>query len=441
MKKWLQNHSNVMLLAFIILLGLTGALSADINKVVYVVSLIIFLLCYFKELTSGIRQQPYIRNYFRILIFFVLFGILLIVIWSFLPNKYNIKPTYGGVEELLFNYTLLPLFCYAMGMHVSQRKFEQVMVTFGCCTVLSGFFLLFAYFDFHLFLNSPIVFFQNVLQCRFTECESPVSWIEVFCKDYSFFPTLGALVVVPFVTKYKGWKQLLVIAVVLLNTFFLFLTVNRGTIIGFFIAISLVFFRAVYTFQWKKKLIYTAGFFAVCGIAIYIIPQSIKVRFVEMYNESCLFFEAGHTTGSVSSRLNIWETLLTHVDSFWLFGDGPIYATNKLRIYLTEAGFESYVQLGFIYHNQYLTYFHHYGIIGLLFLPAMLLYPIYVMVRRRQFSVTLASILILFLFALLEDRYLGKAKVVSLLFFVYFSFFQVEKWKKVEVNGKRNRGV
>jgi hypothetical protein len=432
MNTCIQRYSDAILLLFTISLGLTGSLSADINKVVYVLGVLALLPCLYRALKGRMSEHCYERRYLRLLMLFVAYGILLIVVWTFLPNRYDLKPTYGGIEELVFNYALLPLFCYAVGLNVSQKGFERAMVAFGCCTALNGFFLLFAYFDLATLVDTPSTFFSEVLRCRFTGCESRISWVDVFVKDYSFFPALGVLCIIPFAMRLSGWQRWLAAMVALLNVFFLLLTINRGTMVGFFTALLLIFFYSLRHLQWKSKMGYGLLFLVLCYSVVVFMPQSIKVRFADMCSESYLFFKEGHYTGSVSSRLTIWKTLMNHVGSFWLFGDGPIYATNKLRIYLTEAGFDGYVQSGFIYHSQYLAYFHHYGIVGLLFLPAALLYPIYATICRLQFSITLASILILFLFALLEDRYLGKAKVTPLLFFVYFSFFQVSKWRHRE---------
>ncbi|MDR0692456.1 MAG: O-antigen ligase family protein [Prevotellaceae bacterium] len=292
--------------------------------------------------------------------------------------------------------------------------------------------MLYAHFGVVQLFQSPIVYIENVLQCRFTGCDSQIGWVDVFLKNYSFFPALGAWVAIPFAHKFRGWRKVGIIVLIVLNTCFLCFTINRGTIIGFALSIVLLLFYALRTIPWKKKIGWIFVFIALCSLLTLLLPQHIKVRFAEMASEFNLFFTTGHDSGSVSIRLTIWKTLLGHANEFWLFGDGPIYATDKLWIYLSDAGYQHYIDNGYIYHSQYLTYFHHFGVIGLLFLPVALLYPIYAMIRYRQVSITLIGIIVLFFVALIDDRYLGNPKTAQLLFFIYFSFFQREKWRHVE---------
>ncbi|GHT81731.1 hypothetical protein FACS189467_6290 [Bacteroidia bacterium] len=252
-KNWLQQNTPVLLLLFVLAVGLTGAINADVSKVIYGLSLVAFLIFCFNDIKLWIQQHSEAKTYFKILVFFTLYGFLLIAVWSFLPNKYNLKPTYGGIEELLFNYVLVPFFSLVIGLYLNQKMFERAMMLFSVCTALSGLFLLFVYFDLHILLNTPAVFFDNVLQCRFMSCGNRVSWIAILLKDYSFFPALGALVAAPFIVKYKGWYKLLAIVLLLINTLLLFLTINRGTIIGFVLALLIMFFYSLRILGGGKK--------------------------------------------------------------------------------------------------------------------------------------------------------------------------------------------
>jgi hypothetical protein len=432
MKKQWKEKSGWLLLLFIAVVGLAEPMIANVGKILYTSLLAAFGFLYIDEIKAWLREHIYEKTYLTILSIFVFYGFLLIIIWHFLPNPHHIPPSYQNIEELLYNYLLLPVFCILAGLYTTQKLFERTMLLFSACTVLSGLFLLYAHFDITQLFQSPITFIKHVLQCRFTGCDSRIGWVNVFLKNYSFFPAMGALVAIPFVHKFRGWPRAGVIVLVLLNTCFLLFTVNRGTIIGFTLAIVLLFFYTIRGVSWKKKVIWSFVFIALSSILILLLPQHIKTRFVEMVTEIKLFFSTGHDSGSASIRLTIWEILFTHADEFWLFGAGPIYATDKLWLYFSDAGYQHYIDNGYIYHSQYLTYFHHFGIIGLLFLPIALLYPVYIMIRHRQISITLIGILVLFFMALIEDRYLGNPKTAQLLFFIYFSLFQREKWRCIE---------
>jgi O-antigen ligase len=149
-------------------------------------------------------------------------------------------------------------------------------------------------------------------------------------------------------------------------------------------------------------------------------------------SESKAFVREEHDSGSTSIRLTIWKVQLSHVKEFWLFGEGPIYAKKRFGDYLIKAGYQRYVDTGYVYHNQYLAEFHYYGVAGLFFLTFLLFYPLYSSLRRRRFSMALTAITVVFAIALMEDRYLSKDMVAALLFMLYFSFFQVDKWRFLE---------
>jgi O-antigen ligase len=237
---------------------------------------------------------------------------------------------------------------------------------------------------------------------------------------------------IPFAIKYRGLKRWLVALISLVNACLLMFTINRGTMIGFCMALVLM---AIY-FSWKlvlyKKMIALLCMIAAVMLIVEFMPQEIKIRFLLMISDGEAFIQEGYDNGSVSTRLKIWEILMSHKQDFWLFGDGPLYGSDCLRDYFVEAGYERYVNYGFVYHNQYLAYFHHYGILGLLFLPFLLFYPLYAMIRYCRFSVTLTAIIIVFAFACIEDRYLGKTMVAAILFVFFFSYFQLDKWRCVE---------
>ncbi len=436
MKDFLLRHS-WLFLAFMVVLGLTGPVTVDVVKGIYLLVVVLFFVVYRKELLVWCHSRVGELGYMKGLLFFVFYGLALVLIWSALPNKYDLHPSYSCVEELMSNYLFMPLFCLLIGQQLSQRNFERGMILFSLCTVLSGFFLLYAYFDISLLFASPVEFFRGVLSCRFLDCGSRVLNLSVFLKDYSFYPTLGALLIVPFVVKYKGWKRFAFVALFLFNSLFLFLTINRGTMLGYACALLIMILYFLRTLSWKQKTVTAFVIVAVSVFVLLLLPQSITTRFGEISSESSAFFESGHNSGSVSIRLTIWKVLLSHVREFWLFGDGPIYATSHLRTYLVEAGYQDYVDSGFIYHNQYLAYFHQYGIVGLLLVPFVLFYPLYHMLRFRKFSVILLVIIVVFALALMEDRYWGKDKVMMLLSVFYLSFFQLDKWRSLENSSKK----
>jgi hypothetical protein len=432
MKAWFEAKNRWLLWLFIAAVGLIEPILPNTGRTILTLYLAIFGFLYIREIKAWIRQYVYDKTYLMILSFFALYGFLLIIIWLFLPNPDHLLPSYANIEELMFNYLLLPFFCILIGLHITQKVFERSMLLFSTCTALFGIFLLYAYFDMSLLFQSPGAFIEKVFQSRFTGGDSRISWVNVFLKNYSFFPTLGALVAIPFVRKLQGWYKLGVIALVAFNILWLSFTINRGTIIGFILAAILLFIYAIRAVSWRKKVAWSFVSIALCGLLILLLPQHVKARFAEMIVEIKLFFTTGHDSGSTSIRLTIWQILLDHTDEFWLFGASPIYATSKLWLYFSDSGYQHYIDSGLIYHSQYLTYFHHFGIIGLLFLPVALFYPIYVLIRQRQISITVIGILIIFIVALVEDRYLGNAKTATLLFFIYFSFFQREKWRHIE---------
>ena len=432
MKTFFIRHS-WLLFVFLSVLALVGPMSSGFSKVLCVLCVPTFMVMYKEELRALYRERTAERYYLYGILFFCLYVFVQVVVWSFLPDKYGYKPTYGAIEEFLFAYLLLSLMAWVMGVGLTQKMFERIMVSFGLCTVLGGVFLLWAYLDMSLLWKSPSAFFSNVLQCRFLDCGSEkFPSMTIFLKDYSFYPTFGSLLLIPLAIKREGVKRWLLILLSILNACFLVFTINRGTMLGFGVALVLMAVYFTRKLAWRKKMLAVLCIAAAMALVVAVLPQSIKVRFVEMVSESNAFFKEGHDSGSASIRLTIWKTLLSHTKEFWLFGEGPLYGTNRLRAYLSEAGYQHYIDCGYIYHNQYLAYFHHYGIIGLLFLPFLLFYPLYAMWRNRCFSVTLASIIIVFAIALMEDRYLGKAAVAALLFILYFSFFQVDKWRFLE---------
>ncbi len=433
MKNFLTKNSWI-LLVFVAVLGLVGPASVAANRAIQLLVILLFGVLYRGEMRAWYKEHAASRLYIKALFLFALYGLVLTAVWSLLPNPGGLRASYRDVEELLLAYVVMPLFCVAMSVGLSQKNFERAMLLFGVSTALGGVWLLCAYFDVSALFKTPTAFLNNVLSCRLFGCGTKHEWLSVFLKDYSFYPSLGALVLVPFFVNGRGAKRILAALFFAVNVLFLFLTINRGTMLSFGLALLLTvayFLRRLRSWQkvgWALCLVLAAV------LLVYMLPQSVKLRFAEIFTEGEAFFASGHDTGSVSTRLKIWEVLLSHVKEFWLFGDGPIYANSQLQQYLIEAGYQRYVDQGFIYHNQYLAYFHHYGVLGLLFMLFLLFYPLYASIRKNSYSVTLAAIVILFAVAQMEDRYIGADKVAMLMFFVYFSFFHVDKWRAVEKN-------
>ncbi|MDR2908136.1 MAG: O-antigen ligase family protein [Bacteroidales bacterium] len=432
MKSFLIRY-NWFLWAFLCTLALIGPIHAGFYKVVCLLIVPTFIVLYYKELKVWYHEHPAERHYFYGILIFCLYVFLQVAVWSFLPNKYNYEPSYGAIEEFLFTYLLLALLAWVLGVGLTQKMFECIIIAFGVCTALGGMFLLWAYFDLSQLLESPKILISQVLACRFTGCVSTkFPELTVFLKDYSFYPTLGALLLIPFAVKYKGAKRWLIALLALINACLLIFTINRGTIIGFSIALVLMVIYFSWKLVWYKKMTALLCVIATVVLIVEFMPQEIKMRFLQMIRESEAFIQEEHDSGSISARLKMWEILLSHKQDFWLLGEGPLYGTDRLRAYFMEADYQYYVDMGFVYHNQYLAYFHHYGILGLLFLPFLLFYPLYAMIRYRRFSVTLTAIIIIFAFACIEDRYLGKTMVEAVLFVFFFSYFQLDKWRYIE---------
>ncbi len=431
MKEFFLKHS-WLFFVFIAALGFIGPITIDAAKGIYLLTTVSFLVLYRHELLAWYRSHASEQLYLKGLLFFVLYGLVLVLVWLLLPNKYALRPSYSCLEELMSNYLFMPLFCILIGQGLTQKNFERGMMLFSLGTALCSIFLLCVHYDMLQLFSAPAAFFNNVFSCRFLNCGSSMFGAPIFLKDYSFYPALGALMVVPFMVRYGGAKRLAFATLFLLNTLFLFLTVNRGTMVGFGLSLLLMFFYFLRIFSWQKRLVASLAIVTMVAVVVLMLPQSVKGRFVEIVSEGRAFFQSGHDSGSVSTRLTIWKVLLSHVKEFWLFGEGPMYATERLRMYFAEAGYQHYTDMGFVYHNQYLAYFHQYGLVGLLAMLFFLLYPLYATLCTRRFSIVLLSIIIIFAVAMMEDRYLGKNKVTMLLFLYYFSFFQVDKWRAIE---------
>jgi len=209
----LETSHKFLFYLFIASLGLIYPLNiSEPSKAIYLFCLLVFGVAYFSDWKRWLCEHPDERRYLMGITLFVLYGLALILIWKyFVPdNPYGLRKRYGDAEDLLLYYLALPLFCSIIGLRLSQKTFERAMIFFSAATVLSGVFLLFAYHDIKLLFDAPVAFFKEVLQTRFTDCESKISWINVFLKDYSFFPALGILVSIPFAIKFSGWRKTLV---------------------------------------------------------------------------------------------------------------------------------------------------------------------------------------------------------------------------------------
>ena len=431
MKSFLTRHS-WLLFVFLCTLAFIAPVSIAFTKVMSVLVVPTFMVVYRQELKIWLREHIAERCYLKGVLLFGLFVFIQVAIWSLLPNKYGYKPSYSALEESLLAYIFIPLLALVMGVGLTQKMFERAIMAFGLCTALGGILLLYLNFDMSQLLNSPTAFFSQVMECRFLGCEGKFPHLKVFLKDYSFYPTLGSLLLIPLVLKRKGAKRWLLVLLSALNALFLLFTNNKGTMVGFSAALVLMAVYFTRELAWRKRVFAALCIAAAMVLVVVVLPQSVKERFCDVVSESKAFVREKHDSGSTSIRLTIWKIQLSHVKEFWLFGEGSLYATNRLRAYLVEANYQNYVNAGYIYHNQYLAYFHAYGLIGLLFLLFLLFYPLYAMLRYRNFSMMLTTVIVVFAIALMEDRYLGKDMVAALLFMLYFSFFQVDKWRFLE---------
>lgn len=412
---------------FTISLGFIAPISIDIPKVILCITLLWGLIFFRHELKQYLQQNTLQRIYVYGVLGFCGYGLLLVLLFTVIPNSHHIKPTFAPIENLTFTYLVYFLFSLLVAIKITQKQINHFVIIFIVGTTCSGLFLLYNYHGFSNLLNNPTEYFQSVFNARFMTAQSRFGFVDVFIKNYTFYPAFAAIFSLVFLFRSRKRYILFFLSTFLLNTFLIFFTLNRDGVLSLAIVIPVILIYYFFKVSTTKKLLLT-GITILTIITIYItFPASLKVRLHEMTTESSLFFKEGHNTGSTSIRLTIWKTVLQHSPDFWLFGDGPVYANKKLHQYFIESGHQFYADSGFIHHNGYLYHFHHYGIFGLLFLLFFFLYPCYIMFKRKYFSITLCCIIIFFLLMLTTDTYLSKGSAQIILFWMYLFTFLMSK--------------
>ncbi|MGL4909406.1 MAG: O-antigen ligase family protein [Bacteroidales bacterium] len=428
---------SILVFSFIVSLGLIAPVIVDPSKIILGIGLLFSLFYFRTDLLLFLKQKSLERVYLIGTLSFAIYGLLLVIIFAISPNSHGLKPTFSPIEHILFAFVLYPLFTFFTAKNISQQQFNRIIFVFIIGNVLAGFFLLYNYHGFLKLFQSPSEYFLQVFSKRFMIGEGKFAFANPFVKHYTFY--VGIAAILSLLLTFRAKKSLVIWSLMLFlcNLLFLLFTLNKDGILALVLIAPIILGYYFTRLSFQKKILLPLTFCVGVGLVSFLLPNSLKIRFHEMTTEIKAFQSEGHDSGSTSIRLTIWKILIQHSPDYCLFGDGPIYANKKLHQYFKERGYQSYIDATHIHHNDYFYFFHHYGIIGLLFLFFLLGYSFYFMAKSRKFSISIFSINLFFLIMLMADTYCAKSQSMIMLFWIYLGVFAFPKWIEFEKYTKK----
>jgi O-antigen ligase len=226
-----------------------------------------------------------------------------------------------------------------------------------------------------------------------------------------------------FTSSPKKLKYLISVLIVYLGVFSFLLSSKSGLITFVFIFVTGIFFIMKKSL---KSFLILSVLIGVLGLVL--LRNDRFIQFKNVVIEQFSVSDTKHTNATESSneRLTIWKTSLTVLKENWLFGVGAgdvKYVLNKRYPSSFAVGKEKL----FNAHNQFLETWLATGIIGLLILIFMLIWPFYLGIRNKDF-LSIGFSMILMVNFMVESVLNSQAGILFFAFFFMLVTLRNEKF-------------
>ena len=317
--------------------------------------------------------------------------------------------SYGGFDKTKKNFvhSVLTLCLLAIALFCLFVAFQLSYEKTGSLVDLDSSFFVYNQLTFVVFLQ-PLYFSLFILFVM-------VVWQNRLLDDWNEF---------------SQWEKRFWVAVQIFFLVFLFLLSSRMSILAY---MAWAILRTAVLFVKRKKRVLAVGLIAVeflVGLVLLTQIDVNKTRFSEAVNPESNY-ETDRYAGR-SLRIEKWKCSFETWQQSPVFGVGTGDENDELLKCFKAKEIHSAVKFGYNSHNQYLSTLTQVGILGLILLLAMVLYPIYMGFKNKDLTI-LGIGLIFFLC-------IGSETMLSRRFGVLYCVLIMSVWL-VGLNGSEKRNI
>lgn len=327
----------------------------------------------------------------------------------------------------------LPILLFPIFFSIIRGQYENAVPRILKILVLSA-----------LGYSSFLILFAFYRQLNFSPDFSNINWYFFAYRDFTavlnIHPTyLGMYNCLAFsVIAYNVFKRNKLlpsdIVSILILTVVIILAGSRISLICQILIFCYLLFSNFTRIGRKPKLLFLL-FFIVVPTMIFTYVPIAKERMVDMtfgLKETYAYAKYGENVkyaGSIAPRLELWKCALEAASNNYVFGNGFGNTQKLLNECYKSKGFDHYAQLNYQTHNQYLSSFARGGIMGLGVILIVLLFPLFLAIKNKNYLYV--SFLIIILVCCLTENVLNRH--FGIVFYAFFnSLFYFIPNKKLE---------
>lgn len=354
------------------------------------ISFIFNLKCDFATFRQDIRRE------WRYLII-PLVGVIYLLLHYLLSHFWfhvEIKPAWGIVELLILYFFFVPLYVLSARSYITTSLLRLFLVALCWGILLFNFVELFYLAGLTLFTDTSTVL-KTLYAARFG---GNIEFLggQVYLEAQALYLCISALIGYFFILKNISKKEMrcdliTYLVIFILSLIFLSFTVTKSSILAFLggcIFLSVVYFRKMS----QSRLLILGGViiaFMLCGYLW--MPDAYVERVKQAEQEIQNVRNGEFSGGSIVPRIGLFKENFEHLNEFGILGLG-VYKSNMTRNWYESS---SYNISGITNaHNSFIEFWLIGGIAGLLFILYYFFYPIWIMLKKKEFSFLMLAIIV-----------------------------------------------
>lgn len=379
--------------------------------------------------TQSVKREKY---YLLLPCVFFLYMLGHTVISRFLVGD-GVKPSYGIFETLILFFIVIPLYVLSMKKWMTASLLRRGMLFFCIGVLVFSIAALFQLTGKSIFTDTLNVL-DAVYQGRFGGNKTSIFGGFMMLEAQAM--VLGVASVMSFFLVLFNRRSLGRIILTLLLLLFLSFTVTKAAILGFLAGalIGCVYIFKKFAFREKRNILICIAILLVLGI--YFMPQGYVNRFQEISVEIDNIKNGQLTGGSLAPRIAMWREVKNHAGEFALCGVG-VYYKEVVKTWF-DASPDHIAGMTNV-HNSFLEYWIKGGILGLLLVISLFLFPIVKMVKKRHISFwVIAGLIAIFIPSNTCVLFVHVNSLAIIMFLLSMFYFYSDDFWEMETNVNRS---
>lgn len=341
----------------------------------------------------------------------------------------ELKASYGIFETLILFFIVIPLYMLSMKKWMTVSLLRRGLLFFCIGVLVFNIAALFQFAGKSIFTET-LNTLDLVYQGRFGGNKASIFGGFMMLEPQAM--TLGVASVISFFLVLFHPRSLGKIILALFLLLFLSFTVTKAAILAFLVGgmIGCIYIFKRFTFKEKRNIIITMIVLLVVGI--YLIPQGYVNRFQETCTEIDNIKKGQLEGGSLAPRIAMWREVKNHADEFVVCGVG-VYYKEVVKTWF-NASSDNIAGMTNV-HNSFLEYWIKGGILGLLLIVSLFLFPLIKMIKKRRVSLAvIAGLLAIFIPSNTCVLFVHVNSLAIIMFLLSMFYFYSDEFWEMETN-------